>query len=138
MTQRFVLDTNVLVDALCFPRSFGRRALLQVQAIGTLIWSAETMTELIDVINRPRLARYVDADVRQSYVRWLAQNNLRCDPTERIAACRDPKDAKFLELAVAGAADAIISRDRDLLILSPFRGIEVVEPQAFVERSSAP
>ena len=42
--------------------------------------------------------------------------------TERVAACRDPKDDKFLELAVNGRADLIVSGDADLLVLDTFRG----------------
>jgi uncharacterized protein len=52
--------------------------------------------------------------------------------TEHIAACRDPKDDKFLELAVNGKADVIVSGDADLLALNPFRGIPIVPPAAFV------
>jgi predicted nucleic acid-binding protein len=44
--------------------------------------------------------------------------------TERIVACRNPTDDKFLELAVSG--------DKDLLTLHPFRGIPIVTPAAFV------
>jgi putative PIN family toxin of toxin-antitoxin system len=53
--------------------------------------------------------------------------------TERIAACRDPADDKFLELAVNGHAALIVSRDRDLLALNPFRQIPIVTPAAFVQ-----
>jgi predicted nucleic acid-binding protein len=52
--------------------------------------------------------------------------------TERIVACRDPTDDKFLELAVSGNADLILSGDKDLLTLHPFRGIPIVTPAAFV------
>lgn len=55
---------------------------------------------------------------------------------ERIAACRDPTDDKFLELAVNGHADVIISGDADLLDLSPFRSIPIVTPAAFVQRGA--
>lgn len=51
---------------------------------------------------------------------------------ERITACRDPTDDKFLELAVNGHAGVIVSGDADLLVLSPFRGIVVVPPAVFV------
>jgi uncharacterized protein len=43
--------------------------------------------------------------------------------TERITACRDPTDDKFLELAVNGHADLVASGDGDLLTLNPFREI---------------
>jgi predicted nucleic acid-binding protein len=51
--------------------------------------------------------------------------------TERVAACRDPKDDKFLELALNGRADVIVSGDADLLVLDTFRGIPIITPAAF-------
>jgi predicted nucleic acid-binding protein len=52
---------------------------------------------------------------------------------ERILVCRDPKDDKFLELALNGKADVIVSGDADLLVLNPFRGIPIVAPAVFVQ-----
>ena len=51
--------------------------------------------------------------------------------TQRISGCRDPKDNKFLELAVNGHADVIVSGDADLLVLDVFQGIPIVNPAAF-------
>ena len=53
--------------------------------------------------------------------------------TERVVACRDPTDDKFLELAVNGQADLILSGDADLFVLNPFRGISIVNPATFVQ-----
>ena len=53
--------------------------------------------------------------------------------TERIAACRDPKDDKFLELAVNGHADVLITGDADLLALNPFRRVPIITPADFVQ-----
>ncbi len=50
---------------------------------------------------------------------------------EKITGCRDPDDDKFLELAVNGHADAIISGDEDLLVIDTFRGIPIITPAAF-------
>jgi predicted nucleic acid-binding protein len=55
--------------------------------------------------------------------------------SERIAACRDPTDDKFLELAVSGHADLIVSGDADLLALNPFRGIPVLKPALYAQRA---
>ncbi len=53
---------------------------------------------------------------------------------EKIAACRDPTDDKFLELAVNGHADAIVSGDHDLLTLDPFRDVSILSPAALIVR----
>ena len=51
--------------------------------------------------------------------------------TEQVAACRDPKDDKFLELAVNGRADVILSGDADLLVLGLFHDIPILDPATF-------
>jgi uncharacterized protein len=52
---------------------------------------------------------------------------------DRVTECRDPTDDKFLELAVNGHADLILTGDADLLVLNPFRGIPVVAPVTFIQ-----
>jgi predicted nucleic acid-binding protein len=52
--------------------------------------------------------------------------------TEKVAVCRDPTDDKFLELAVNGGADVIVTGDIDLLVLDPFRRIPIVTPRDFM------
>jgi len=52
---------------------------------------------------------------------------------EQITVCRDVKDDKFLELAVSGRADCIVSGDSDLLTLNPFRGIPILTPREFLD-----
>ena len=52
----------------------------------------------------------------------------------RIQACRDPKDDKFLELAVNGSAEVIVTGDKDLLVLDPFRGISIIPRERYIER----
>ena len=53
---------------------------------------------------------------------------------EEIDICRDPKDNKFLEVAVNGKADFIITGDKDLLVLNPFQGIEIITVNEFLSR----
>ena len=54
--------------------------------------------------------------------------------TRVIQVCRDPKDDKFLELAVNGAAQLIITGDADLLALHPFRRTEILTPARYLAR----
>ncbi|MFQ5771845.1 MAG: putative toxin-antitoxin system toxin component, PIN family [bacterium] len=46
--------------------------------------------------------------------------------------CRDPKDDKYLELAVSGGAKFIVSGDKDLLALNSFREISILTPEQFL------
>src|ERR1700738_5375574 len=99
---------------------------------GVLLKSPITERELFVPLARPRLAPLIPPRFRDWLSELLAAAEL-VTIIERITACRDPKDDKFLELAVNGRADMIVSGDADLLALNPFRGIPIVTPAAFVQ-----
>lgn len=51
-----------------------------------------------------------------------------------IRACRDPRADKFLEVAVRGRADLILTGDQDLLALHPFRDIAILSPVDYLRQ----
>ena len=130
----FVLDTNVFVDALMFPRSFGRRAFDLALGQGYLVYSKETFAELAEVIYRQNFDKYITDHERETFLGFFARELVLFEVNEKITVCRDPKDNKFLELAVCARANLVLTRDDDLLVLSPFQGINIIEPQTFVEQ----
>ena len=81
-------------------------------------------------LRRPRLAGKIDP-VFLNQVRRLLALAEQVNITERIRVSRDPEDDMFLELAVNGQADAIVSGDADLLALDTFREIPIITPAAF-------
>lgn len=100
--------------------------------MGSILKSRETETEVIASLKKKRLASIIDP----VYVATLADMLARAEPVTIITlcrACRDPRDDKFLELAVNGRADVIVSGDKDLLALHPFRGIPILTPAEFLE-----
>jgi putative PIN family toxin of toxin-antitoxin system len=103
----------------------------QAEQRGVLLKSQVTEAELMEVIDRPHLARLISRAARNKLMQLMANAEFALI-TERFAACRDPKDDKFLELAVNGRADLILTGDNDLLALNPFRGISIVAPATFV------
>lgn len=131
--KRFVIDTNVIISAVLLKQSIARKAFDQAQAYGTLLISLDTLNELNDVLRREKFNKYLSEDERLRFLSILVRDAARVDVKDTIEECRDPKDNKFLELAVSGKADYIISGDKDLLDLSPFRGIPIVSPRQFLE-----
>lgn len=130
MDVRGVLDTNVLVSALLMggaPRS----ALDTVLDNGVVLVSTATLLELADVLGRPKFDKYLTEDERMRFLVGLLKQAEMVEITETIESCRDQRDNKFLELAVCGSADVLISGDEDLLVLDPFRNVTIVTPQAF-------
>ncbi len=58
------------------------------------------------------------------------------DVLQLVRASRDPKGDKFLNAAVNGRADVIVTGDKDRLALNPFRGIAIVTPAAYLARQT--
>jgi len=52
-----------------------------------------------------------------------------------VRECRDPKDDKFLELALDGQADLLVTGDEDLLAQHPWRGIPILSPADYLART---
>jgi len=92
--------------------------------------SEETLTELAETLSRPKVDPYVSRPDRQRFFELFARVAEWVPVTTAIRRCRDPKDDEFLELAVDGKADWIITGDKDLLELSPFQSISVLTPTA--------
>jgi uncharacterized protein len=132
--ERFVLDTNVVVSAVLLPHSVPRQAFDLAFIRGIVLVSESMLDELDDVLRRPRFERYIPEDERLQFLTNFIRDATVVEVTEAITDCRDPKDNKFLELAVSGCATCIISGDADLLVLHPFRGIPIVTPHEFVSQ----
>jgi len=131
---RFVVDTNVLVSRLLAPRSTAAQAVDRALDRGNLLGSEETLAELVEVLARHKFDPYVSREDRREFIRMLGGVMQLVPITRRVTACRDPRDDKFLDIALAGDAAAIISGDRDLLVLNPWHGIPIVTPAAFIVR----
>lgn len=139
--ERVVFDTNVVVSALLMPGSVPRRAFNKALTHATVLISLATAAELNDVLRRSRFDRYLPEDERLQLLDGFLRQAIHVVRTELITDCRDPKDNKFLELAVSGRATYIISGDDDLLMLHPFRGISILTPRQFLDKddtSSSP
>lgn len=98
--------------------------------------SADAIAELSDVLGREKFRRYVTEEERERFLRGLLQRARLVEIHDKVRACRDPKDDKFLELAVNGGADCIVSGDDDLLTLHPFRGVDILTPNGFLDAIS--
>jgi len=130
--RHWVVDTNTLVSHLLSPRSLPSKAVQKALSSGDLLVSEHTLEELADVLARPKFEKYLSRVERQSFFRVLSRVAIRITILRPIRACRDPKDDKFLEVAINGRADAIISGDTDLLEIHPFLGIPILSPRSFI------
>ena len=134
MKQRIVIDTNVYVSFFIRPESVPARAVAKAWRQDKTLVSLKTWTELRIVLKRPKLARYIESGLLDPFLRnvWTVAEPITI--TSPIRACRDPRDDKFLEVAVHGRADLIVTGDADLLALHPFRGIAILTPAEYLGR----
>jgi uncharacterized protein len=131
-SARYVLDTNTLVSAVLFEHSLPGQALRRALKRGVVLVSAATLEELAEVLQREKFDRYVTAAGREEFLEAFVERATFIEPTEEIQICRDVKDDKFLELAVGGGAAYLISGDKDLRALNPFRGVAVITAAEFM------
>lgn len=89
--------------------------------------------ELKEVLFRSKFDRYISVASRKRFYDDYLKLTHILSVELKVADCRDPKDNKFLELAVTGRADIIVSGDADLLILHPFRGVLIMNSSAFLD-----
>lgn len=132
--RRLVLDTNILVSAALRNGSVPHRALLKARMEAKLLASDETLAEFRSVLLRNKFDRHVARVLRMELVEEYARLCTLVPIRAPIRACRDPRDDKFLELAVDGRASAIVTGDADLLALHPFRGIAILSPVEYLEQ----
>lgn len=130
MTKRVLLDTIVLRSRLLFPDSKTARVVRRFLDRAQPIVSEETLRELAETLARPKFDSFVSRPDRQRFFELYARVAEWVPVTTTIRQCRDPKDDRFLELAVDGNADWIATGDRDLLELSPFQSTAILTPSA--------
>jgi uncharacterized protein len=130
--ERVVVDTNVFVSRLLRFDSVPGRAVEKSIHHAVLLVSPPTMSELADVLAQAKFDRYATIDHRLQFIRLIAHTAEFVPIIHQIRECRDPKDDKFLEVALNGRADAIVTGDADLLRMNPWRRIVILSPSGFL------
>jgi len=133
--RRVVMDTNVLVSAALGFGSVPRRTLHKARAEGVLLASEETIAEFQEILLREALDPHVERRLREGMVEEFVRRCTLVPILAPIHFCRNPRDDRILEVAVHGRADAIVTRDADLLALHPFHGVAIVIPLEYLERT---
>ena len=134
--MRVVLDTNILIGTLTIESTPPDR-LYQAWLRGEieLVTSTAQLAELADVLARPRLRKFLDADEATAIVENLGARALILDEPPDVYLSPDPKDNTILAAAIAGKADLIVSGDKKhMLALGEVHGIPTVTAREAVER----
>ena len=132
--ERIVADTNLLISRLLLPQSVPAQAVRKAVDEGQVLVSDATLAELAEVLSRPKFDPYISLADRQEFIRVLNRIAERVIVTAPIQACRDPKEDKFIEVALHGQAKVILTGNLDLLALDTFPGVDIISPRGHLER----
>ena len=130
--MRGVIDTNVWISRLLLADSVAARAVDNALTRFEVVVSEASVEELAGVLSREKFDRYVSLQDREEFLRRLLQVTTMVSVLSEVSDCRDPKDNRILALALDSESGFIVSGDADLLVLSPWRRIEIVSPGAFL------
>ncbi len=132
MRKNIVLDTNTVISAMLSPNSIANQAFVKANDTYQIVLSTPIWEEFYHVCSRPKFNKYLDEFDRLLFITSLKQNALFVEPIQVITDCRDPKDNKFLELAIEAEALFIVTGDDDLLVLNPYRGVTILKSGGFL------
>ncbi len=129
--SRVILDTNVLLSGILKASSIPAAAVRFVSSKHVMLTSNETQGELRRVLFKPYFQRVVTDSIMHNIDEMFAASELVVI-SQTVTACRDAADDKFLELALNGNADFIISGDKDLLSMKAFKETRILTPAGFL------
>jgi len=135
--MRAVIDTGVLVSALIRKRGTTGDVLRALRdGHFTAIYTTDIIVEIIDVLGRAgfRTKYHIEPDDITALVNLIRLRGELVNPARKVTVCRDPKDNKFLEAALATQTDCIVSGDGDLLDMTSFEEIPILRPAEFLAR----
>lgn len=135
---RIVADTNVLISAT-FWNGDSNRIIEKVEKKELeLLMSKEILEEFSNVLGYKEIQKKIkdkNLEMKRSIEKIISMS-VFVEPQERFKIIRDdPDDDKFLDCAVAGNAEFIVSQNKHLLKLKEFRGISIVKPDEFLKKN---
>lgn len=127
---KIVIDTNIWISFLIGKKIKTLKNLI-INGKINVYFSKELIDEFIAVIKRPKLQKYFIQENIYELINLFSDKIVFVEPNLKITECRDKKDNFLLELAISANVDYIITGDKDLLELNPFRNIQIVNPINF-------
>ena len=132
--MKIVIDANILVSAFVF----GGRIKAKLERILNdeqiqVITSPAINAELEDVLFQEKFERFQTKATLEMLLDSFLADALTLFVKSTFTDCRDPKDNKFLDAAVNGQAEYLITGDADLLSLHPFQGVKILTIAEFLQ-----
>lgn len=133
LKPRVILDTNILISYNLNPGVTIQNAVNLACEACVLLVSQDTFNELRAMMQRFVVKSYVTDQESAEFLASIIGMAEWIKILEQVTLCRDPKNNQFLELAVNGQADYLVTGDQDLLVLHPLRTTQIVTTAAFTQ-----
>ncbi len=130
--MRVVLDTNVLISAIFFSGTPAKILKHWRKGNFTAVISKPIIFEYTRVAEEIG-AKFPQIDISHILELFFLNSEIVDTGDLRITACDDPNDNKFIECAIAGRCEIIVSGDKHLLKLATYQGIEILTPRKFAD-----
>ena len=134
MENTCLIDTNILVSAFVFGGSIKQKLIriLRHKRVRILI-SESILAEMKAVLLREQFLSHRSADVLMSQLENFRKIAEPVQVKSSVNDCRDRKDNLFLDCALDGRADFILTGDNDLLELDPYHSIRIMKIADFID-----
>lgn len=131
--MKVVYDTNVFISGIFWEGNFCAQIIdLWRKGKITLVSSVKIVEELVKTLKSFKIQ--MDEGMIKSWKDLIVKNSIMVEPTEKFEIIKeDFADNKFLEAAIAGNAEYIVSQDKHLLNLKEFQEIKIVKPEEFLK-----
>jgi len=131
--KTIVFDTSTLLGVILKPKKLPYQVFFHALEHYELVASPETLAELVEVVQRDKFDRFRAREERLQILKFYLDLVTTIEPTLQVTDCRDPKDNKFLSLALSANATLLVSSDDDLLVLHPYRKLSIFTVRQYAE-----
>lgn len=129
--MRVVLDTNVFVSGIHWTGASEKVLRAWINKDFELVSSLPIIEELVRILLNFKVP--LELDDISWWESLILEKSVIVVPTERVDVVTDPDDNKFVEAALEGKTQYIVSQDKHLLVLKEYRGIKVLHPDDFLK-----
>ncbi len=129
--MKIVLDTNVLVSGIFWGGTPFRILQHWISDDIEIVATPDILDEYVRVISSVGKKQ---ADLMTQWIDLITTNTAIIEKQISLSISRDPDDDKFLECAVSGDVDFIVSGDDDLLTLKSIHAIPIIKPSEFISK----
>ncbi|PIY03951.1 MAG: putative toxin-antitoxin system toxin component, PIN family [Bacteroidetes bacterium CG_4_10_14_3_um_filter_31_20] len=127
---KILIDSNIWISFLIGKSLKGLQNFLHDKRF-IIITSDEQMSELIEVLNRPKFKKYFTKEQIIDFLKLIEQKSQIFKNYTRINICRDEKDNYLLSIAIDSKADYLITGDKDLIELKEINDTQIINFKDF-------